>query len=76
VPESPVEVSDFYGPALPPVSPTTATPGTEDKIKVLTERAEQGRELWHPHDAAPPWHPREEALPHGRTWNREAGHEG
>ena len=33
------------------LEPTDAMPGTEDKIKVLTERLELGQRLWHPQDA-------------------------
>ncbi len=35
----------------PPDRPTSATPGTEAKLLVLTERARRGRSLWHPYDA-------------------------
>jgi hypothetical protein len=35
---------------LPPF-PTAALPGTPEKIAVLTQRASQGLELWHPKDA-------------------------
>jgi hypothetical protein len=38
---------------LPPLSdePTAASPGSEDKILVLMERARNGQCLWHPMDA-------------------------
>ena len=38
---------------IPPLSsePTSAMPGTEDKIRVLMERARNGQCLWHPLDA-------------------------
>jgi len=35
---------------LPPF-PTTAGPGTPEKMAVLEERARDGFALWHPHDA-------------------------
>lgn len=31
-------------------SPTAAQPGSEEKVRVLLERAEQGVELWHTDD--------------------------
>jgi hypothetical protein len=31
--------------------PTSAVPGTEEKVAVLAERARLGLSLWHPHDA-------------------------
>lgn len=39
------------GTSQPPESPTDAAPGTEDKVRVLEERAASGRALWHPRDA-------------------------
>lgn len=33
-----------------PESPTAALPGTEEKVKVLCERAQLGERLWHPQD--------------------------
>lgn len=34
-----------------PESPTAALPGTEEKIRVLSERYVRGEKLWHPEDA-------------------------
>ncbi len=36
-----------------PTATTTATPGSEEKIRVLTERAEMGLALFHPRDGLP-----------------------
>jgi len=44
-------VSDFNGRASQSVDPTTALPGTEEKVAVLAERARLGMALWHPQDA-------------------------
>ena len=38
---------------LPPM-PTDALPGSEEKVRVLTERARLGVSLWHPLDARLP----------------------
>jgi hypothetical protein len=38
--------------APPPVQPTSASPGTPEKIAALAERAERGVSLWHPADGA------------------------
>jgi hypothetical protein len=38
---------------LPPV-PTDALPGSDEKVRVLTERARLGVALWHPLDARLP----------------------
>lgn len=47
------EQQDFYGPApLPPV-PTTAPPGSEEKLHVLASRAAAGQALFHPEDEIP-----------------------
>lgn len=35
---------------LPAKEPTTAQPGSEEKIRVLTERWANGQSLWHPED--------------------------
>jgi hypothetical protein len=35
----------------PPAEPTTARPGSEAKIVVMTERDDRGEGLWHPADA-------------------------
>lgn len=44
-------VSDFNGKAKTPCEPTTALPGTPEKVAVLMERARLGQSLWHPDDA-------------------------
>jgi hypothetical protein len=33
-----------------PAEPTDALPGSEEKIRVLAQRAERGEQLWHPLD--------------------------
>lgn len=30
--------------------PTDAVPGSDDKVLILSQRAERGESLWHPHD--------------------------
>ena len=45
---------DFMGTAPLP-EPTDALPGTEDKIRVLYERAKRGQRLFHPRDGAAGW---------------------
>ncbi len=35
---------------LPPPSPTKARPGTPEKLAILAERYEAGRDLWHDDD--------------------------
>ncbi len=44
-------VGDFNGRAAVAVRPTSAIPGTPEKVAVLEERARLGLSLWHPHDA-------------------------
>jgi hypothetical protein len=44
-------VSDFNGLASQAVQPTSAAPGSPEKVEVLIERARLGLALWHPHDA-------------------------
>lgn len=44
-------VPDPTGPLPPPDAPTTAAPGTAEKIAVMRERALAGRALFHTHDA-------------------------
>jgi hypothetical protein len=41
---------NFYGPGKPGAAPTSALPGSEAKIAVLTERVRLGQKLWHPED--------------------------
>ncbi len=43
-------VGDFYGPAPLPAMPTSALPGTQEKVAVLEERARMRQNLWHPAD--------------------------
>jgi hypothetical protein len=44
-------LDDFNGtPGLPP-QPTSAMPGTPEKIAILAERARLRQSLWHPQDA-------------------------
>jgi hypothetical protein len=35
----------------PALQPTSARPGSPEKISVLADRAALGQELWHPNDA-------------------------
>jgi hypothetical protein len=44
-------VTDFNGQSEVAAQPTTALPGTAEKVKVLEERARLGLSLWHPLDA-------------------------
>lgn len=44
-------VGNFNGNAPPPPEPTTAPPGTPEKMAVLEERARLKQALWHPLDA-------------------------
>jgi hypothetical protein len=44
-------VGDFNGRTARPATPTQASPGSEEKILVLMERARLGQSLWHPDDA-------------------------
>jgi hypothetical protein len=43
---------DVVGPVSLPGEPTDAVPGSEEKIRVLTERASRREELFHPLDGA------------------------
>lgn len=43
-------VSDTNARATPPPFPTTALPGSPEKIAVLAERAQNHQQLWHPRD--------------------------
>lgn len=45
-------VGNFNGPTPLPSGPTSAAPGSEDKVAVLAERARMRQSLWHPLDAA------------------------
>jgi hypothetical protein len=44
-------VSDFNGQAALAARPTTALPGSPEKVAILEERARLGLALWHPLDA-------------------------
>src|SRR5207253_6730373 len=44
-------VGDFNGQPSVAVQPTTAVPGSPEKVEILAERARLGLSLWHPHDA-------------------------
>jgi hypothetical protein len=44
-------VSDFNGKTKLAAEPTNALPGSEEKIRILAERARLGQSLWHPLDA-------------------------
>lgn len=44
-------VTNFSGAAPLPTVPTTAAPGTPEKIEVMEQRAKAGQELFHPLDA-------------------------
>ena len=35
-----------------PAKPTTAKPGSPEKVKVMRERRKRGEQLWHPRDAS------------------------
>jgi hypothetical protein len=45
-------VADFNGRIVLPSAPTSALPGSAEKVAVLEERARLGQSLWHPLDAA------------------------
>ena len=44
-------VSDFNGQTSLAARPTSAPPGSAEKVAILEERARLGLSLWHPHDA-------------------------
>jgi hypothetical protein len=44
---------NFCGNAPLPGFPTTALPGSPEKIAILAERAKRRQSLWHPDDATP-----------------------
>ena len=46
----PLPELDYAGPISLPGQPTDALPGTEEKIRILTERASRGEALFHPKD--------------------------
>jgi hypothetical protein len=47
-------LGNFYGAAPIPVRPTTAPPGSPEKVAILAERARLKQSLWHPDDARDP----------------------
>lgn len=47
----PDNLGDFNGPAQLPEEPTTAIPGSAEKIAILTERVQRRQALHHPLDA-------------------------
>ena len=57
-------ISDFNGRVDLPAGPTSALPGTPEKVAVLAERARLRQSLWHPNDAP--------ATPAAQRW-RDAG---
>ena len=44
-------VSDYNGDGQLPTEPTSALPGSAEKVAILEARAARGESLWHPHDA-------------------------
>ena len=44
-------VADFSGLSALSAAPTSARPGTPEKVAILEERASLGLSLWHPYDA-------------------------
>jgi hypothetical protein len=44
-------VDDFNGEPRLPATPTSAVPGSPEKVAILIERARLGQALWHPLDA-------------------------
>lgn len=44
-------VLDFYGAGGLPAAPTSALPGSPEKVAVLEQRASRREALWHPNDA-------------------------
>src|SRR5262245_26849522 len=44
-------IGNFNGLAPPPAFPTTAAPGSPEKVDVLADRARMLQDLWHPMDA-------------------------
>lgn len=44
-------VGNFNGPSSLAAQPTSALPGTPEKVAILEERARLGLSLWHPLDA-------------------------
>lgn len=48
------EIPDSYGERPLPSEPTQYLPGTEEKIRVMAERAIRGEQLFHPDDAKLP----------------------
>jgi hypothetical protein len=44
-------VRDFNGRVPLPTRPTSALPGSPEKVSILVERARKRQSLWHPQDA-------------------------
>jgi hypothetical protein len=44
-------VGDFNGQVALPAGPTSALPGSPEKVAILEQRASRGEALWHPQDA-------------------------
>jgi hypothetical protein len=49
-----MKTSSRHFPSHLPAAPTDAAPGSEEKIRILIERARLGVSLWHPLDAGVP----------------------
>ena len=45
-------IGNFNGQAARPPFPTSAAPGSPEKIAILAQRAQLRQELWHPDDAS------------------------
>ena len=45
-------IGNFNGNAPLACEPTTAAPGSREKLDVMAERARMHQRLWHPYDAA------------------------
>lgn len=58
-----------YDAGRPLPRPTTARPGTPEKVQVLSDRLAAGEQLWHPDDAQGVGSPR----PHPRTGKKGRG---
>jgi hypothetical protein len=43
----------YFGPGAVPREPTEALPGSEQKIRIMTERAARRQQLFHPLDGIP-----------------------
>lgn len=61
---------DFFGPASMPGEPTDALPGSEQKIRVLIERAARREQLFHPDDGPAAKNRRRPASEPPKPWVR------